>query len=187
MEFRLMFEGEIKPRQRASLADIHAIRQSLHPQMKTLWNFPPLSSQTSWLQRPEEGGDYAILEEVGSRTYAPLISKRADLIGELDIIFLRQQAPGQLISEGGDIDNRIKTLFDAFRMPSKSEVNSLGSSTDDDPDPLYCLLQDDSLITKVTIETDRLLRPVTGRELVAIIKVKVRATRVTFGTINLMG
>jgi len=62
---------------------------------------------------------------------------------------LRQQAKGQLI---GDIDNRLKTLFDALRVPSLAEVQTLGATTAIDEDPLYCLFQDDSLITRLNIE-----------------------------------
>ena len=187
MEFRLLFEGEVMPRQRATLADIHAIRIQLHPQLRKLWDHPPLNDCRGWLRLPGQDNDYAVFEQRGTRTYAPIVTKRADLIGELDIIFLRQQAKGQLISEGGDIDNRLKTLFDALRTPSVSEIQSLGAALDQDDDPLYCLFQDDSLITRVNVETDRLLRPVQNEhELVAVIKVRVRASKVTWGTMTLL-
>ena len=90
------------------------------------------------------------------------------------ITFLRQQPPGQLLGEGGDIDNRLKTLSDALRMPSKAEAQQAQIDIRPDDDPIHCLLQDDALVTKVTLETDRLLRPATDRfALVAIIEVLV--------------
>jgi hypothetical protein len=46
-------------------------------------------------------GEYAILEQRGSAVFAPLISKRNDLHCGLSVKFLRQQAAGQLIGEGG--------------------------------------------------------------------------------------
>jgi hypothetical protein len=182
MEFRLLFEGQVKPRQRATLADIHDIRKQLHPQIKKLWEHPPLDECRKMLRLPTSNGDYAVCEERGSKIYAPLVTKRTDLLGELDIIFLRQQAKGQLISEGGDIDNRLKTLLDALRVPSLAEVQTLGATTAIDDDPLYCLFQDDSLITRLNIETDRLLRPTQNdHELVSLIKVLVRPSRLTVG------
>ena len=67
-------------------------------------------------------------------------------------IFIIQQ-------HGGDIDNRIKVLFDALRMPlNKSELR--GQAPAKDEDPFYCLLQDDNQITEVKITTDRLLTPI---------------------------
>ena len=102
------------------LSDIHSIRQQLHPQLKRLWEYPPLSQKKEeWLNDAWQG-DYARIITVGAKRYAPLVG--ADLAAEVDIVFLRQQAKGQLIGEGGDIDNRLKTLFDALRMPSKGEV-----------------------------------------------------------------
>jgi hypothetical protein len=34
----------------------------------------------------------------------------------LNILFLRADIPGKVV-QSGDIDNRLKTLFDALRMP----------------------------------------------------------------------
>jgi hypothetical protein len=117
--------------------------------------------------------------------YAPVVAKH--LGAELDIIFLRHQAKGQLIGDGGDIDNRLKTLFDALRVPSKGEVDQLGTAVTQDEDPLHCLLQDDRLIHRVNVETDRLLKDADPRSLMAIIQVTVVVTYVTFDTVMLTG
>jgi hypothetical protein len=92
---------------------------------------------------------------------------------QLSITFLRQQAPGQLLGEGGDIDNRLKTLSDALRMPTKDEAQQAKIEPLADNDPIHCLLQDDALVTKVSVETDRLLRAAAEFALVAIIQVRV--------------
>lgn len=191
MKFRLVFEGEIRPRRAASLGHIHAIRQKFHPQLKRLWDHEPLASlKDKWLRVPNPRHDpqdtiYDRILDVGGKTYAPVVS--AHLGAELDIIFLRQQARGQLIGEGGDIDNRLKTLFDALRMPSKAEVQRLGDMTKADEDPLHCLLKDDALIHRVNVETDRLLKDADPFELMAIINVTVVVTHVTWGTVSLTG
>ena len=50
----------------------------------------------------------------------------------LKILFLRKEGPGKLILQGGDIDNRLKTLLDALKMPSDlSEI--VKDATIDDP------------------------------------------------------
>lgn len=44
-----------------------------------------------------------------------------------------------------------------------------------DEDPFFCLLEDDSLITRLAVETDRLLEPVSSdSEVVATIRVATR-------------
>ena len=193
MRFRLLFEGEIKPRQKARPAHIHAIRQSFHPQVARLWDHAPLVGlKDKWLldrvdpdPTPEQKFFYARIEDMGGRRFSSIVAK--DLGAELDIIFLRQQARGQLIGEGGDIDNRLKTLFDALRMPSKAEVQQLGNFAANDAQPLHCLLRDDAFIHRVNVETDRLLRDAKARELVAIINVTIVVTRVTWDTLSLTG
>ena len=78
---------------------------------------------------------------------------------EIEILFLRRDHPGHgLIRSGGDIDNRIKVPFDALRMPQSCDELS-GGPPQSGEDPFYCLLQDDRLITAVSVTTDRLLEP----------------------------
>jgi hypothetical protein len=171
------------------LPDIHAIRQKLHPQLKRLWDHPPFSElKQEWLRDvdpTDPNAVYARITTVEAKKYAPIIGK--DLAAELDIIFLRQQPKGQLIGAGGDIDNRLKTLFDGLRMPSRGEVQQLGAAVTLDEDPLHCLLEDDALIHRVNVQTDRLLKDADQRSLVAIIQVTVLVTRVTWGAITLAG
>jgi hypothetical protein len=72
--------------------------------------------------------------------------------------FLRRDHPGNLIASGGDIDNRIKTLFDSLRMPNNwGEVARFPADADENP--FHVLLEDDSQITKVSVTTERLLTP----------------------------
>jgi hypothetical protein len=184
MQFRLLYEGPIAPGQRINVADIHDIRMKLHPQLKALWERMPLSElSTSFLQ--ETGGGpggrgIPILERKNDVLFAPLITQRNHLACELTVTLLRQQSPGQLLGEGGDIDNRLKTLLDALRMPNTAEAQQAKIDTRGDNDPIHCLLQDDALVRKVSVETDWLLRPAADPlDLVAIIQVRVLASRTT--------
>jgi hypothetical protein len=52
------------------------------------------------------------------RAVVPFVRKTGGLTKcALDILFLRRDNPGNLIASGGDIDNRLKVLFDGLRMP----------------------------------------------------------------------
>ncbi len=78
------------------------------------------------------------------------------LVG-LEVLFLRPDPPGGII-RSADIDNRLKTLFDALRMPSgASELG--GYDPAEGEDPFFVLLEDDSLLSHIAIETDTLLEP----------------------------
>ena len=83
----------------------------------------------------------------------PLVRESLSLHCGLKIIYLRKEDIGNLVYQGGDVDNRIKTLFDALSVPNEDQII-------DDPntdDPIYCLLEDDRLISGFSIETQRLL------------------------------
>lgn len=83
-----------------------------------------------------------------------------------------------MILQGGDIDNRIKTLFDALQIPD--DCNEVDGAPEEGEDPFFCLLQNDSLVTELSVVTDRLLTPLKDgqhpNEVVLIIKVKVKGT-----------
>jgi len=52
-----------------------------------------------------------------------------------------------LVTSGGDIDNRIKVLFDGLKMPET--VSELGGvALESEEDPFFCLLEDDNLINQ---------------------------------------
>jgi hypothetical protein len=90
--------------------------------------------------------------------FVPLVTEEFSLACSLDIVFLRPSMPGALM-QSGDLDGRMKTLFDALRMPDSPE--ELGGCRSPLPDekPSYVLLQDDKLITHISIRTDALLQP----------------------------
>lgn len=188
MHFRLWIDEPIKPRKQASLAEIHALRRHIHPQMKRLWEQFPLSGHKEWLRTTSPvQGEIAVLEQRGSKEYVPLVTSKAALYCSLDILFMRTEPPGHLIGHGGDIDNRLKTLFDALRVPPLDQINSLGSATEGDENPLYCLLEDDALIANVNVTTDRLLISDKPHDIRAIIKVTLHGSKLTWGNMDLLG
>jgi hypothetical protein len=111
-----------------------------------------------------------------------LVREKLNLVCDLDILFLRRENPGQLISSGGDLDNRIKVLFDALRIPQDdNEVRGLKPA--DKTKVLLCVTEDDKLITGFRVTTDRLLEPALSaaeeNNLHLIINVEVKATKLT--------
>src|SRR5438105_10912291 len=84
--------------------------------------------------------------------------RRLELICSIDILLLRPDPPGKVLVSG-DIDNRLKTLFDALRLPKGAQELVGYDKPEVDEKPFFCLLEDDSLITHVSVETDVLLQP----------------------------
>jgi hypothetical protein len=162
MEFRLVYRGPLVSNGR--VVEKQMLRRALHPQMKMLWH------QSSLIENP------SLYLEQGKFTFLPLVSSRiGGLFAELDILFLRHQRPGDLLRHGGDIDNRLKTLLDSLRVPqAKQNEIPLGESPHPDEVPFYCLLEDDALVTKLTITTDQLLEPGGPSEASVVIHVTVK-------------
>jgi hypothetical protein len=129
-----------------------AIRESLHPQLAELWTHEPMASGRGMLVSPN--GMHIGL--VGGHSFAAVVHDKHSLRAELEILMLHAAPPGHVIA-GADIDNRLKTLFDALSWPTQTQQIPPGWSPAPSAQPLHCLLQDDRHITRVSVETDRWL------------------------------
>jgi hypothetical protein len=118
---------------------------------------------------------------VGDLLCVSLVREKLHLVCDLDILFLRRDDPGRLISGGGDLDNRIKVLFDALRAPT--DENEIRGLHPQGRHVMFCLTEDDKLITGFRVTTDRLLEPAQSEaeenHVRLIINVEVRATKLT--------
>jgi hypothetical protein len=86
--------------------------------------------------------------------FVPIIRHSLYLACAVDVLFLRHEEPFNLMRQGGDLDGRIKTLFDALKMPDpKNKYVGL----DPTADPLCVVLEDDSLISDISVKSGRLL------------------------------
>lgn len=184
MDFSLYYRGDLKSNARP--LDKHNIRRQFQVQLEDLWKHLPLQPFAQRLLQPPKEGELGILRDRHGYTFAPLVCEQLGLVAELNILLLWPAAPGAIITSGGDIDNRMKTLLDALKYPSEPTDLPSGSVPAPDENPFYCLLEDDSLITKLSVETDRLLTPVTSSsEVVVIIRVRTKQLKVMMGTIGL--
>ena len=184
MEFTLYYRGELKSNRGSK--EKHSIRKVFHPQLQNLWNQVPLSTHQKYLERSKDPNELSILKEVGAFAFAPLVTEKLRMVAELNILFLRPEPPGAIITQGGDIDNRIKTLLDAFKVPAQPNSLPKAAIPEIHETPFFCLLEDDNLITNLNIETDRLLDSSNSpNEVVLIIRVKTKLLGVTYGNIGL--
>ncbi len=215
MKFTLTYDGELASN--GSAAQKWTIRHKIHPQLAELWaTNTSLRRLRSEAIVPKEGTTFSVARyaigppaddfsvrapganevdlcvplDIAGRKIIPLIRGSLSLACALDILFLREEDPW-ILTKGGDIDNRIKTLFDGLRMPSLDDMRHGQPQSD----PLYCLLEEDSLVSNVSVRTARLL---TGEEnrpdgkparnfVRLIIEVTVIVTHVTPVNVILLG
>jgi hypothetical protein len=188
MQFHLIYAGDLLRSAGNSSKrtwEKHAIRNFLHGQLKTLWETHPALRYYS-NKTVEEPGQLpekflnvlAHTHEKAGIGFIPLLTEANGLVCSLDILFLRHDQPGGKEQCRGDIDNRVKTLIDALRVPSDGSEIRKRDGEAPDPSPMYCLMQDDKLITSLKVETDRLLFPMGGNQNEACLVIRVRTENV---------
>lgn len=175
VEFRLVYAGRLPAQTQAKTRrkDKHHVRQMLHPQLAELWRVNPVLHRIgeqiyNFRDRDPDKFPRTVLQELPDQyarcgyRFLPLIGKWFNLSCSIDILFLRRDAPGGLVRSGGDIDNRIKVLLDGLKMPSTCD--EVVGSPQVGEDPFYCLLEDDEVISALSVTTDRLLTPLRADE-----------------------
>lgn len=186
MTFRLFYRGPLKSSNLKEKWKIrenqHEIRLKIHDQLTKLWEQERNKGYKGLLTKDNKQN---ILYTVGDQDYACLITDRLEIYAELDILFLRPGEPGRII-QGGDIDNRLKTLFDALRRPIDPQEMPKDDLLSQTPDLCHCLLSDDSLITRVSVTTDTLLDAQSEDEVVLIITVTVMRREATWINVSYM-
>jgi hypothetical protein len=180
----------------------HAIRRQFHEQLKRLWKTNRFlnehrsyrsdfsgpqklhsgSSAGTWGRDANEREPLVdIVADLYSRNgyrFVPLVRGDWHLSCGLQVLFLRHDIPGSVI-QAGDIDNRLKTLLDALRMPGNAAELAGSEVPQDGEDPFFVLLEDDKFVTGLSVETDTLLTSeptgqADGRNVHLIISVEIR-------------
>jgi hypothetical protein len=218
MRFTLTYEGPLpssgnKPKNEAKWE----IRKKIHPQLLDLWtshpalkavednkHFPktggavlaqvhhlypgPLGVIT-WTNRHSDGTSFDLCEPLNKHGawFRPLVRETYALHCGLKIRFLRKEPPGK-VYQGGDLDGRMKTLIDALSMPQHVE-QILEKNIGTQSDPLHCLLEDDSMISGLEIESERLLgdHPNEADFVKLTIEVDVRVRLATVYNLSFLG
>jgi hypothetical protein len=205
MRFTLTFEGSLPPSaNKSKAAGVWGIRQHFHPQLVDLWQ-SHAALKAVWRQREfpvgagtllMTGGHHstktrttfagssgspkidlcAPIEKFGVKFF-PLVRETFALHCGLKVTFLRKEPPGR-VYQGGDLDGRIKTLVDALAMPQHKEQVFKDDTT---PDRLFCLLEDDAMVSGLDVQSERLLtdqnHPKDYARLFIEVDVRVRESR----------
>jgi hypothetical protein len=178
MELTLRFRDELPAT--GSPADKHKIRRQLHDQLSVYWSqdirLQEMNNDLKSLQIATRESDRFVVPRpiVGMKNFfwryplngldfIPLASDTQEIHCYLNMRIYRPSKKGSILFRGGDIDNQLKTFFDALRVPHNT--NELPASVPRDPDPnlwphMFCLLDDDRAITRLSIHSLRLLTPV---------------------------
>jgi len=210
MEFRLLYSGQLlgasKTDTRAEMK--HAIRREFHPQLRRLWdthhglqNMAFTNGVNHWNKHPYTVPEYqqgasenekrklfvqvglGLLSQQWERVgykFIPLVIPDLYLRCAIEILFLRPEEERYVV-QSGDLDAKVKTIFDALRLPDNlAETGGIGPQ--DNETPFYCLLSDDKLISEIRVTTEQLLalpkeRSVNANDAFLVITVKLLPIR----------
>lgn len=168
MHFTLHYQGALhanaKPKEK------HKIRLHFHAQIARLVDSIPSLKHLYLDDCQYCSYKEAALEGV---TFRPIVNEDDSQVCELSITLLRPEPPGRIITRSGDIDNRMKTLFDALSMPPHANQLPKEAAIDHE-EPIYCLLEDDNLISSVSIHTDTWwTKPNSASDVVLLLRVSI--------------
>lgn len=188
MDLTLTYRGLLPASQQGSskVAEKHAIRECFSRQLKK--KFATHATLVNWSRDPGR----AVLKagkvvwaadaakhvscfcdvEAFGYTFRSVVAGHNGLACHLDIELWSRELHGVLLSDG-DLDNRLKTLIDSLTMPRhENQIPAIGELS---PDPTFCLLEDDSLVTKLSVSVERWDEEPAPGERPAVVQVRVRA------------
>lgn len=151
MKFKLLYYGELLTNPKKRAQHISDIRMQFHPQLKKLVQHSPWNNLQKYMM-PNPTKSPVSTKHIGGIDWNPIITPNLKLLAELDIQLMHPEIVGVPRS---DIDNRIKTLLDGLRCPQNE--HEVGENTTNNDGPIYTLLDDDHLVTKLSVNTSHLL------------------------------
>jgi len=205
LEFRLLYTGKLYGSGSSNKHPEvkHQIRRELHPQLRQLWKSD--HNLDEWARRQVTGQVVDKMRgsgqnfdtftnedwrQLGLKTlsekwercgykFVPLVTEEMFLRCSLDILLLRPEER-RLVMLSGDLDARVKTIFDALRIPNHLD-EAAGQGPQNDETPFYCLLSDDKLISGLSVNTGKLLtlpkeRDVNQNDAFVVVHVKLQPT-----------
>jgi hypothetical protein len=153
MKFTLTYTGELPAsgnRPKSKLPTIWAIRNKLADQLANVLNtHPAISSRGSTASRAAYGALRNPIERSGHKFF-PLVRHELGTVCGLTIKMLVNHEVGSIVTQAGDLDNRLKTLLDALRVPKDNEFRDFAPEGD-----CPCLLHDDAMVVQLAVSTER--------------------------------
>ncbi|MCL2749057.1 MAG: hypothetical protein FWE50_03195 [Alphaproteobacteria bacterium] len=153
MKFKLLYFGELRTNPKKRSQHIANIRMQFHPQLKKLVEHSPWNNLQKYMM-PNPVKSPISTKHIGGIDWNPIITPNLKLLAELDITMMHPEIVGLARA---DVDNRMKTLLDALRCPQNE--HEIGENTPRNIGAIYTLLDDDHLVTKISVNTSHLLSP----------------------------
>lgn len=157
MRLTLTYRGRLPAKQRGISPIKSALRQAFHPQIKE-----QVSRRLS-----QDRHEAALVSNIEGHEFLAPVHDAFRTAVELDVLMLTGTA-----LRPGDSDNRLKTLIDGLTRPAS--VQQLEGHVDPpEGGPTFCLLDDDKLVQRVTLDSRRWYEPVKRDETLVVVSATI--------------
>lgn len=160
MHFTLVYDGVLPsignappPLSQSKLTAVWAIRDVISRQIDRLYETHPMLAGQGFVDNRIAASAVRVPIERHGQMFLAIARPELSLKCELDIKMLVNHAPGSVLTGTGDLDNRIKTLNDALRIPK--EKHEMAGRTVPTGHAYACLMSDDALVTSFKVVMDR--------------------------------
>ena len=181
MKLTLRYKGQLLSAHSSNrVKEKHSIRKYLHDQLAAYWQqnqrLAAMLADLKHLQIAHRSRDSFVVDRPlsdGTKfwwrwplcgyDFIPLVTQIHGTHWELSIRLYRKPERSGFLFAGGDIDNTVKTFLDALQVPKEeSQVPNEGPIHEKSINwpPLFCMFDDDKVVTKLTIESFKLLTPI---------------------------
>lgn len=154
----LVYQGPLKSNGRSEHKA--AIREQFSQQLRVIYERDVLREHI------RDHVKEACVRDIAGVKFTSLANKVFGLHARIDVTMLSVDNAGIFSTTRGDIDNRLKTLFDALSIPPESQASVVKATL---PDLTVCLVEDDGLIRDVRVREGELLLPVEDKSTVLVI------------------
>jgi hypothetical protein len=160
MQFSLVYDGDLPsignstpPLRQSKLQAVWAVRDVISRQLDRLYETHPILRGAGFTENRMAANEARRPIRRHGQTFLALARPELRLKCQLDIKMLVNHEPGSVLTGTGDLDNRIKTLNDALRVPK--EQHEMGSHQVPAGQAYICLMSDDALVTGFKVAMDR--------------------------------
>lgn len=182
MEIVLTYRGRI-PAKRSDRESVWAMRREFHTQLEKLWGREPFDVLKRWEDSGFAAGAPRFTSSWRDQTFVPFLGRDLGVGADLEITLLSGHPRQKRVLSAGDLDNRVKRLVDALRVPhgdsEMAEALPPGGRW-------YCLLQDDDVVTAVSAKLGTYLASDDPSESFAFIRVRPTGLRVSTSNLGML-
>lgn len=159
------------------------MRRSFSAQLEKIWGKAPFETLKNWEDTAFAAGAPKFTRMMHDQTFVPFYGRDVGVGVELDITLLTGMPIRKPVISAGDLDNRVKRIIDALRIPN-GQGEMYGKLLPGGRH--YCLIEDDNAVLSLGARLGPYLGSDDPAVSFAIVRVRPMAMRVTLNNLAML-